>query len=266
MFQVGTGLPTSGAQPYNALIPTSLEQYNAFLLFDLDPNEPGLDTLYLSDSWQNNSSLDKWSLVNGTWEFNNDIPFPSNPTDSHFGLTGIASGDTVTLYVTSTSAGNGPSSLSIVSDTSGYNADNNGSFTRLVDAPFNTVFKGVAMAPSLASVVTTSGGSASYIEDSPATLLDPALTVADADSAMLTAATVAISGGFVSTEDVLTFTPAGGITGSFSAADGKLRLSGAATVADYQTALRSVRVIRARVKTRTPARARSRSRFRMKPA
>ena len=63
----------------------------------------------------------------------------------------------------------------------------------------------------------------------------------DTDSANLASATVTISAGYVSTEDVLSFTNANGITGSWDSTNGVLALSGSATLATYQAALESVK-------------------------
>jgi hypothetical protein len=76
-----------------------------------------------------------------------------------------------------------------------------------------------------------------YTEGGAAVAVDPLVDVTDVDSTMLTAATVKIAGGF-GAGDVLAFTPPSGITGSFSG--DTLTLSGTATVAQYQSALRSV--------------------------
>ena len=51
---------------------------------------------------------------------------------------------------------------------------------------------------------------------------------------------VQITGGFVTAEDVLTFTTQNGITGTFNDVNGTLSLSGTATLADYEAAIRSV--------------------------
>jgi FKBP-type peptidyl-prolyl cis-trans isomerase FkpA len=53
-------------------------------------------------------------------------------------------------------------------------------------------------------------------------------------------ATVSITGGHVAGQDVLAFSNTSTISGSFNAATGKLTLTGTATAAEYQTALRSV--------------------------
>jgi uncharacterized delta-60 repeat protein len=98
----------------------------------------------------------------------------------------------------------------------------------------------VSYQPPQAAVVTTSGGSASYTENGAPVAIDPGLTLSDADSTQLTGATVAITGGFVAGQDLLGYTTQSGITGSYDTGTGVLTLSGTATVAQYQTALRSV--------------------------
>src|SRR5213075_2124861 len=73
-----------------------------------------------------------------------------------------------------------------------------------------------------------------------ATAIDAVLTATDADSANLTGATVSITANFATGQDVLGFTTQNGITGSYNSATGVLTLSGSSSVANYQTALRSV--------------------------
>ena len=88
--------------------------------------------------------------------------------------------------------------------------------------------------------VTTSFSALSYSAGAPAAVIDSDVTVSDSDSSHLTGATVSISSGLVATEDVLAFTDQNGITGSFNSSVGVLTLTGTASVADYQAALRSV--------------------------
>lgn len=76
-----------------------------------------------------------------------------------------------------------------------------------------------------------------YTENAAATAISPALTVADADGDV-TGATVAITANDAGAEDVLGFTDQNGITGSVSG--GTLTLTGTASAATYQAALRSV--------------------------
>ncbi len=96
---------------------------------------------------------------------------------------------------------------------------------------------GAAVSPP---VVSTSATPLAYAENAGAVVIDNALTVTDSDPASLTGATVAITGGYVNGQDVLGFVTQGGITGTFNATTGVLTLTGNASVAAYETALRSV--------------------------
>ena len=87
------------------------------------------------------------------------------------------------------------------------------------------------------------GGTLNYTEDDPATPVDPALSVTDIDNINLTVATIAISSGYQTGEDVLGFVNANGITGSWNSTGGVLTLSGSSSVGNYQAALRSVTYI-----------------------
>ena len=80
----------------------------------------------------------------------------------------------------------------------------------------------------------------SYTENDTPLVLDPNLLLSDVDDATLIGATIQITGNFVASEDVLHFTDQLGITGGYDSLSGTLTLTGAASVADYQTALRSV--------------------------
>ena len=92
-----------------------------------------------------------------------------------------------------------------------------------------------------APVVTTSVSSLSYTAGLfGAVAIDAVITVSDADNANLVGATVTVSGNYAGGQDVLGFTNQNGITGSWNAATGVLSLSGIATKANYQAALRSV--------------------------
>ncbi|PKN55238.1 MAG: hypothetical protein CVU56_22425 [Deltaproteobacteria bacterium HGW-Deltaproteobacteria-14] len=71
-----------------------------------------------------------------------------------------------------------------------------------------------------------------------AVVVDPTLTIAG--SGTLDGARVLVASGLVTSEDTLGFTNQSGISGSYSAATGVLTLTGTATVAAYQAALRTV--------------------------
>jgi hypothetical protein len=92
-----------------------------------------------------------------------------------------------------------------------------------------------------APTVTTSAGSASYTEGNAATVIDSGITVADVDSTNLSGASVSITTGFNASQDLLVFVTIGSISGGYNASTGVLTLSGTATVAQYQTALQSVK-------------------------
>src|SRR5262249_41876061 len=77
-------------------------------------------------------------------------------------------------------------------------------------------------------------------ENQSATAIDAGLTVGDLDSPNLAAATVAITTGFVAGQDLLGFANTAQINGTLNAAGDTLTLTGIATVAQYQAALRSV--------------------------
>jgi hypothetical protein len=88
--------------------------------------------------------------------------------------------------------------------------------------------------------VTTTLSQLAYVENAGAVAVDTGLTASDADSANLASATVQITGNYASGQDVLGFTDQGGITGNWNATTGMQTLTGTATVAVYQAALRTV--------------------------
>ena len=79
-----------------------------------------------------------------------------------------------------------------------------------------------------------------YTENDSATAVSSTLTVTDLDQLDLQSATVQISNNFGADEDQLVFIDQNGISGSYDANTGILSLTGAASIADYEAALRSV--------------------------
>ncbi len=77
-----------------------------------------------------------------------------------------------------------------------------------------------------------------FTEGSTSVSLDNSITINDADNDLIISAEVSILN-FVNGEDEIIFTPSANVTGSFS--NGTLSLQGSATIAEYQTVLRSVR-------------------------
>lgn len=87
--------------------------------------------------------------------------------------------------------------------------------------------------------VATAGATLAYTENGNATAIDNTITLSDADDTEIVGATVSISNNFV-TGDTLGFSDQNGISGSYNSSTGVLTLSGTATLAHYQAALRTV--------------------------
>jgi len=107
---------------------------------------------------------------------------------------------------------------------------------------------GTTLSPTATSDLTTvhapptvsANGTASFTSGGSAAVLDPGLTVADADSSdELSGAIVRVDSGY-EIGDTLNFVNQNGITGSFNSSSGVLTLTGAASVPDYEEALESV--------------------------
>ncbi|MFS0517929.1 beta strand repeat-containing protein, partial [Nostoc sp. UIC 10607] len=88
--------------------------------------------------------------------------------------------------------------------------------------------------------ITSGSGSALAYTENATTAIDSGITVSDVDSDNLASATVSITSSFISAQDTLAFTNQNGITGSYNSSTGVLTLTGSSTVANYQTALRSI--------------------------
>jgi VCBS repeat-containing protein len=111
-----------------------------------------------------------------------------------------------------------------------------------VSAPVTSTVNITAVnnAPTLAN-----GSVLAYIENQVAIPINTSIVVADPDNATLASATVAITGNFSATEDVLGFVNVGmgNIVGSYNAGTGVMSLASAgatATLAQWQAALRAV--------------------------
>ncbi|MBD1942561.1 cadherin-like domain-containing protein [Coleofasciculus sp. FACHB-712] len=87
--------------------------------------------------------------------------------------------------------------------------------------------------------LATTPGSGNYVENNSGVVIDPTLFLNGTNT--LTGATVSIGTNFNTSQDRLLFNNQLGISGSYNTTTGILSLSGTASIADYQTALRSVR-------------------------
>ncbi len=100
----------------------------------------------------------------------------------------------------------------------------------------NTTFTITETPPSLTGsnqpITVRAGGAAVAV--------DPNITLNDPSGPNLTSASISIGTNFTASEDQLLFTNQSGITGAYNTSTGILTLSGSATPAQYQAALRSV--------------------------
>lgn len=92
-------------------------------------------------------------------------------------------------------------------------------------------------APTMANM---EGTTLAYIDGDPDTIITSTLSITDTDDFYLDTAWVSITSNFISGEDKLIFTTAYGITPTWSSVTGVLLLTGSASLADYQSALRTV--------------------------
>lgn len=91
--------------------------------------------------------------------------------------------------------------------------------------------------PILAGVPATP---LAYSKNDAATVIAPAITVADADSTNLSGATIQIIGSYLTGQDQLSFVNSASVTSSFDAVSGTLTLTGTKSLSAYQAMLQSV--------------------------
>jgi hypothetical protein len=136
IFQVGSGLPTATGQSV-ASIGAEADPYG-FVLLKLNPASPGPDTLYAADG--TGGGIFKYSLIGSSWIAEGSVPGPALGA-----LTGKVEGSAVQLYATS----NDGLDVLAFSDAGGAGAPiSSGSLTTLATAPLNTVYRGIAFAPT----------------------------------------------------------------------------------------------------------------------
>ena len=123
-----------------ALLAASPSPYG-FVALDRDPGVPGVDSLYVADD-SASGGIVKFSFDGTTWTARGSF----RPDGSGVrGLTGAITPSGVTLYATTSTAAN---QLVMVSDSASFDAPIAAASTTLETAAANTVFRGVAFAPS----------------------------------------------------------------------------------------------------------------------
>jgi hypothetical protein len=101
--------------------------------------------------------------------------------------------------------------------------------------------RGILVTPvNDAPVATASDGVTAYTEGDPLTAVDPGLAVGDVDNEELQGAQVKIASGFQPGDDLVYVDQLGISADAYNTETGELTLSGTASVADYETALRSI--------------------------
>lgn len=205
LSQLGTGLPTTGGQPLEALpgFPGTAAGPSpyGFYLADLDATVPGVDVAYVADD-RAAAGIQKWSLVGGTWVLNGTIAGAGVR-----GLQGTTTGTSVALVAT-TSA-----SLHTLTDNTGYNAAPTLTDVppALVTAGANKAFRGVALAPVAPAPAIASFAPASGPVGATVTVTGSNLATASA----VTLNGVAVPGFTVVNATTLTFTvPTGATSGA----------------------------------------------------
>jgi hypothetical protein len=123
------------------------------------------------------------------------------------------------------------------SRTISFQANDGSTANNLSAAITRAISVSAGAAPVLSGVP---GAVLAFTEKDPATMIAAAISVTDANSTNLSGATIQVTGNYVNGQDRLAFLNSAGITSSFNATTGMLSLSGTATLAAYQTMLRSV--------------------------
>ncbi|MGL4512672.1 MAG: PEP-CTERM sorting domain-containing protein [Lacipirellulaceae bacterium] len=143
VYQVGTGLPTTGQAAAITLsgVNPPAGTPATMALFDVNAQVPGLDVMYYTN--MGGDAFRKYSKqADNTWLASGTIP--AGNQDWH-GLTGIVVGNDVQLYATKLN-----SELTSLLDTTGHNGDFSAlAPTTIATAAEGTYFRGVTFAPSV---------------------------------------------------------------------------------------------------------------------
>ncbi len=202
---------------------------NTITITDIDSANLVGATVVISGNYQNGQ--DVLAFVNASGITGNFVAGTGTLTLT--GSSSLANYQTALRSVTYVNTSDNPSALT---RTVSWTVDDGGATANLS----NTATSSINVTPVNDAPVVVAGNTVTYTENSPAIALSPGLTANDVDSANLTATTVQITGNYFNGQDVLSFVNAGGIAGVFSVATGTMTLTGSASVATWQTALRSV--------------------------
>ncbi len=153
LVQVGTGLPTTSGQVMTSIagFPTiGGPSFYGFVFADLDATVGGVDTAYIADDGATDS-VQKWSLVGGTWTLTGTVTTiaqPAGPLLNPRSLIGRnVNGTGVALATVSDGA-----NIVVGIDTAGYNVAPAILFASVVNAGPNKAFRGISPVPESAEV------------------------------------------------------------------------------------------------------------------
>lgn len=205
---VGNGTPTTTGQTTTNLpgFPTTGSPYQ-FFFADLSGAVAGVDTLYVADDTTSGGQIQKYSLSGGTWTAQGVISAPAVR-----GLTGVVSGNSVTLYAaTGSNQSAGGGSLYTFTDTAGYNASVSGTATTIASAGAKTAFRGVALVPDDGiGLISGTADSATYVAGMDPVLIGDGASFSDQSSFKGGSSTIRfISGG--TSDDTLSIAQGNGI-------------------------------------------------------
>ncbi|MEH2075124.1 MAG: cadherin-like domain-containing protein [Nostoc sp.] len=230
------------AQVYNGSIPPTITSTSTSALGYTENAITAIDSnITVSDTDSPNLASATVTITNGLVSAQDLLAF----TDQN-GITGSYNSNTGVLTLTgSSSVANYQTALRSITYTN--SSDDPNTTPRTISFIVND---GTASSTALtrninvtavndAAVATGTNAALTYTEKA-TTAIDSGITVSDVDSANLVSASVSISSGFISTQDILAFTNQNGITGNYNSNTGVLTLTGSSSVANYQTALRSI--------------------------
>jgi hypothetical protein len=159
VFTIGTGTPDMAGQAvtsFNGMPTTGSASPYAFVLLDRDAGVPGMDTLYVADdrAVAGGGGIQRWKFDGTTWSlamamggatFTDGLA--GGTTLAVRGLTGMVTGNDVTLIATTGEAPPALNKIIMYVDVNGTSTNPTGTVLLNGTAAANTVFRGLSLAP-----------------------------------------------------------------------------------------------------------------------
>ena len=133
----------------------------------------------------------------------------------------------------------------ILTGNNGYSAGKGYDLVTGIGSPISNLFvpdlvNGISVITTPPAVGGIDSSTLSYKVGGAPLAIAPSITLTDASSTTLTGAIINFSSGYVTNNDWLSFTNTANISGSYFYATGRLVLTGTASLAEYQAAIRSI--------------------------